>query len=395
MVPYLVCFILSCVFARFDEYFKKNHHKILAFFSAFLAIGIPCVLAGARDIGIGTDTSGYAEPLFNAINTRHYSIVELLNSSYAKDIETVVLFLYYGVSLFSDNIFWVFFFTEFICLVPVYVTIGNSKISSDLKWLSLFAYYCLFYCYTLNLMRQMMAVAVVFSGFNFLRQGKTKRYIILVLFSMLIHKTAIIGIVIWPLYSTCVMKRISLSSLFSVKDNSNLIKLNRWLYRNRFFLLLIYIIMSLVVLFSSTKLIKIISVVKKSYAYQFEHINSSFNLSFAPLVLMIMYIFPCILWYKILVNKNSEYRFFFFMSFISIILWQLQGVSSEMYRVVLYIWFYIIVAIPYFVQAFHDKFTKLTISVYYTFLLFFNWYYYFVIWCSGEVIPYHSKLLGI
>lgn len=395
MAPYIVCFIVSCFFAGLDEYFKKKHLKIVSLLFAAAAILIPCLLAGFRDIGVGTDTTVYANPLFHTIRLHGYNLIGLLQSPYALDIEPVTLILYYVVSVFTDNIFWVLFFTELICILPVYVVIRNSEIKSSLKWIALFAFFCLFYCYSLNIMRQMMAICIIFWGSRYLRQGQTGKYLLVVLLTMFVHKTALLGFVVWLLYATCTKKKFQLKDFFVKKKKSRFNSINRSLYYNRVFLLTTYIVLSVMLLFTSKKIIQILVVFKDSFIYQLEHMNESFNLSLAPLIIMILYVIPCILFYRKLVRKNSEYRFFFFISFLSIILWQLQGISGEIYRVVLYLWFYIILAIPFFIQSFANKASRTIASLYYIVLLFLNWYYYFVICGSGQVIPYSSELLGI
>ncbi len=395
MAPYIVCFLGSCVFARMDSLFKKKHFKGLSIFFALLAILLPCILAGARDVGVGTDTEAYARPLFSTITRHGYSLIELLNSPYSDNIEPFTLIMYYIIRKFTDNIFWVFFFTELVCLVPVYLAIRESEIKPELKWLALFAYYCLFYCYTLNIMRQMMAICILFYCTKFLKRGETGKYLLCVVLTLLVHKTAVLGLIICILYTTCTKKKIDIYDLFIVKKRTIFDNIGSKLYRKRKILLLFYIGISLCIILLARNLILLLSSVKESFAYQVMHMNSSFNLSFAPLLLMFMYIAPFLLSYNKLVKRNSIYRFFFFSSFISIILWQLQGISGETYRIVLYIWFYIILAIPFWIQSNSGRLNRVLLSAYYFVILFVNWYYYFAVCNSGEVIPYTSEMLGI
>lgn len=395
MVPYIICFVASCLFARLDEHLKKLNMKKLAILSAGIAIFIPCFLAGARDVGVGTDTVMYARPLFNTIVLHGYDLVGLLTSPYAENIEAFWLIMYYIIRKFTDDIFWVFFFTELACLLPVYLAIRESKIKPELKWLALFAYYCLFYCYSLNIMRQMLAISVIFYCYRYLTEGKPLKYLICTVLAMLIHKSALIGVFVWIVYATCTADRLSLRSLFSTAKKNFADKIGRKLYQNKALLLVIYVVASVGVLFTARELIIILSVFKKSFADQVANMGSSFNLSLAPLLLMMMYILPAVFSYKKLVRSDSTYRFLFFACILSIILWQLQGVSGEVYRVVLYLWIFVIIAVPMFAQKYSYGASSLLIITYYSALLFVNWYYYFVICGSGEVIPYTSKMLGI
>lgn len=399
MAPYIICFTISCIFARLDEFFRKKNSKPLSVCFALLAILIPCILAGARNIGVGTDTIAYASPLFHTIRLHNYNIIGLFQSPYSSNIEPVTLLLYYFVSVVFDDIFWALFFTELICLLPVYLAIRASSIKSELKWLALFTYFCLFYCFTLNIMRQMMATCVLLYAFKYLKQKETGKYLIIVLLSMLIHKTAILGIFVWILYATCSGKRFYLNDITDIKylskKKSKFARINEKLYHNRVILLILYILVGISILFLIRNIIEALAFIKPSFAYQLENINFSFNPSVAPFCLMILYIIPGLLIYRKMVKKQIEYRFMVFACFMAVILWQLQGISSEMYRMAFYFWVFIIFAVPYFIQGFSDKQTRIFFTIYYVFLMCVNWYYYFVICNAGEVVPYTSQLLGI
>ena len=63
MIIYLICFALSCALLKLSAKIKKDNllHKI----TTFIALLIPCILAGCRATTIGTDIKVYVEPIFN------------------------------------------------------------------------------------------------------------------------------------------------------------------------------------------------------------------------------------------------------------------------------------------------------------------------------------------
>ena len=61
-------------------------------------------------------------------------------------------------------------------------------------------FYFKFYASSLNLMRQWIAVAIIFYSFHFIQDGQTKKYLFCVILAMLFHNSAIIGIIIWLIY---------------------------------------------------------------------------------------------------------------------------------------------------------------------------------------------------
>lgn len=396
MLIYITCFAVSCAFARSDEYYRKKNKRIAAIF-AMLAIIVPCFIAGARDVGVGTDTKVYAEPLFRTALYNKNGLKALLSSPYGEDIEAFTIVMYYIISRFTDNIFWAFFCTELVCIVPVYFAIRESDVKPGQKWLALLGYYCLFYCYSLNIMRQMMALSIIFYCFRFLKKEKTFIYFLCTLvLTVLVHKTAILGLLVWLLYATCTKNKISLFKIETLINKKTFFtKVKTRLYANKSILLPMYIGGSFIIILASRSIIMLFSRFKESFSYQLNNMNSSFNLSLAPLILMMLYVFPIIFSYNKLVKKNTLYRFFFFVSIISIILWQLQGISGETYRIVLYYWIYIIMFIPYYIQSFKHFSNRVLSTLYYVAILFGNCIYYFMICGSGEVIPYTSKMLGI
>lgn len=74
MIPYLVCFALSLTIILFIQNWR--HNTVGFIFWSFIALLIPCILAGWRGYAVGTDIGNYAKPLFdladNALNYKDF-----------------------------------------------------------------------------------------------------------------------------------------------------------------------------------------------------------------------------------------------------------------------------------------------------------------------------------
>lgn len=89
-----------------------------------------------------------------------------------------------------------------------YAFLTNGLIISRLwKWknrcsfvLMMFFYLTLYYPQSLNIMRQYVAVAVVFWAFDFVFEKKYKRYIVMVLIAACFHASSLLAIVFFPIH---------------------------------------------------------------------------------------------------------------------------------------------------------------------------------------------------
>ena len=60
---YIVFFLISCFLIWLSE---KSPSRYIGKLLAFIAILLPCILAGMRADTIGTDVRVYVEPMYNA-----------------------------------------------------------------------------------------------------------------------------------------------------------------------------------------------------------------------------------------------------------------------------------------------------------------------------------------
>ena len=207
---YIVCFLISCSFFWLSEKCKGKFAKNGI---AIIAILIPCLLAGLRADTIGTDVKVYVEPMYNAAKESH-TLSAYMNQRwfviwrymYVNKFEIGFSLMVFLIQKLGGSFAMVLFFIQLLIIAPIYV--GLKKIHKPYPiCFGMFVFYCLFYNTSLNMMRQWIAMAILFMAFSYLISGKKKKYGILTLVACLFHTSAIIGFVIFPIYIYCNKKR--------------------------------------------------------------------------------------------------------------------------------------------------------------------------------------------
>lgn len=199
MIPYLITFILSTLVFYVAE---NTNNKVLKVTLYIFAIIIPSVLAGVRDSSVGTDVNVYGKRFYN-ISRQSETLLELfanlslqgVTSEYLFHLLNFVLsrFFYdYHAGLFAYSLITSsFFFLGYVNLKRMYdVSIGTGMIF----------YYLSLYNTSLNAMRQIIAVSMVFYAVTFLLQDKIVKFFLLFILAFFFHSSAIFGILFLIIY---------------------------------------------------------------------------------------------------------------------------------------------------------------------------------------------------
>lgn len=155
------------------------------------------VLAGIRGYTVGADTAVYLAAL------DHYSDVSLSEVLTAKlvwpfDFEWGYFTLTKLFSWMGVGKTFFLFIIAFIIYVPVFKTINKH---SPFPYISILCYFAFgMFSYSLGIFRQMIAISIVFCGWNYIVERKLWKYIIIVGIAMLFHTTAILAIALYALY---------------------------------------------------------------------------------------------------------------------------------------------------------------------------------------------------
>ncbi len=180
MIVYVIMFLLSIMLMHIATKAKKQKTKVLFYILSFL----PFLLVSGFRYGLGTDYFGRYVYDYSRI----YEGIEV------KNLEIGFTLLMKGTMFFSEKPFLMFFITAFIISGCIFFAI--AKESKD-KVLSICVYFLLgFFFDSLNIMRQFLAISIIFIGFLFLIKRKKVFFVLCVLMASLFHSTALIMLVL-------------------------------------------------------------------------------------------------------------------------------------------------------------------------------------------------------
>ena len=162
---YILFFLISCLFFWLSE---KCKNRIARNLLAIIAILIPCILAGLRSDTIGTDVKVYVEPMYNAAKESH-NLTDYMNQRwfviwrymYVNKFEIGFSFMIYFIQKFGGSLSIVLFFIQLLIIAPIYI--GLKKINKPYPiCFCMLVFFLLFYNTSLNMMRQWIAMAILF-----------------------------------------------------------------------------------------------------------------------------------------------------------------------------------------------------------------------------------------
>lgn len=191
-----ICFFLMIFLLPFLGKIKIIEGvKINGFTAAFIFIFIFCALR----FDVGYDYSMYYELIGG-------------NIRWFNDQINRIEYLPRKLILLCNHIgFYQFFFisTSFVITYFFYKTIKENSLD---KWLSTIIFVCfpLFFFMSLSVVRQYMAVAIIFYCFKYIKERKIWSYLLVILLCTFIHKSAILALPIYFLYGNYVNKKIIL-----------------------------------------------------------------------------------------------------------------------------------------------------------------------------------------
>lgn len=173
---YIICIILPLLFAVIENSNKQLGKYLFSFCCLFLF----CVSA-FRGYSVGTDTENY-NIQYNFLGT------SVMRSSFEIS--------WYGLMWICKNVFnsyrAVLIVTSFLTIY--YIRKSISRISNNWN-LSLY-YFVAFYFYfqSFNIMRQLLACAIVLYAFTFIKQKRITPFIIYVFFASTFHVSALVAL---------------------------------------------------------------------------------------------------------------------------------------------------------------------------------------------------------
>lgn len=203
MIEYLVVFALSIAIIAVVQGWPKESFGFV--FWSCVALAFPCLLAGLRAVSIGTDVVGYAQPLFelaqsnDGLSAYWSSLWWRDNWHYVgpADFEPGYSLLAWASARLFGSFQSFLFIMQALTVGPIYVALARHREEFPLAG-GMATYYLVFFNQTLNMMRQGIAIALVFlavwglyrAGQGFRRQLPA---VIALLAACTFHSSAVMG----------------------------------------------------------------------------------------------------------------------------------------------------------------------------------------------------------
>jgi hypothetical protein len=256
MLPYLIIyfsiFAFSCLLCV-----KSEKYESISYIIYILIIGLFCSLFYIRDFSIGIDTYAYSEIFYDLYFLNNvFDVID-----YAIDNNFEIGFIYFSYilsKLFSQSL--VFSIYAAIIYFNYIFILKKIKINPIIYFMAFFSYFGV-YLWSLNILRQMVAVSFVVLGSYYLAKNKNSVFLLFLTVATFFHYSAIVCIV-----------------FLILKRNLN------FFYKFRFFLIIITIFLS-----------KILLVLVSSYYDRYYSYATASNMENIGIMLMIFYIFTFLL----------------------------------------------------------------------------------------------------
>ncbi len=210
MIPYITVFAVSAILLAASDRFQITNSCKGAVSTALVVIAVllPCILAGMRDIGVGTDTRGYGILFFNLVHQSSglLDYAQLCHQT-SWDPEPLFVLLAYSVASITNSLFCYWFAIELLIIVPIYFAIANMC-NGRRVWVPFLFYLIVFYGLGLNMMRQGIALSFATLCLSQILTSKNKKAIVSAVCAILFHFSAFIVIFYWMV----------LNALFTIKN---------------------------------------------------------------------------------------------------------------------------------------------------------------------------------
>lgn len=323
---------------------------------------IQCVLiAGLRDVSIGTDTKTYFN-LFTYIKNTPVS------QAFSYYIETGYFLLNKVVSMFTNNFNILLIAICIIVYRSIYKFIKNYSKNAIM---SLFLFITLgYFSSTMNIMRQYIALSFVLLGYNFYLKDNNIKFLLFIVLACFFHTSAILVIPIILMYHIIFSGKIETSILIKVVVSS------------------VLLLITLFAPYFSSILFN------NSEYYNYIVDGAGYDTSLISLNLIIKIIMSITYFYlnskKLFIDKNANLKFFNYLNLISCLMNILSGGLSMFTRLNIYFSVTLIIFIPNIVEEMKIK-NKYYLKIF-IYIGFFILYYLSLLSGGNDIVPYISVI---
>lgn len=345
---------------------------ILRGFFALCGMSLICLFAGVRDFTVGTDTSVYGYSTYlSAMGTGLAEHVSALAASSAPLFNAYVWFAARLTGSFAGMLF----FIQLGSLLPFYFVI--RKAAPDKTAICILIYMLLVFPFTMNALKQGIAVSFVFAAGYFAYRRRLALFCAALLAAVGFHLTAVVGILLYPL------------SLF-VRGADDAKPLRRRTFA--FVAMVVFVCYAVVVVFGE-ELVRMVAPLRDAYSYQLNAIGKG-SVSVGNLLLLIAF---AVVGGTCLEDRgkglNRERSFLYILTVVGMAAYQFDVVAESLSRFA----YYGVVFAPLFYQrmlgAQRRENFALVMALFVLIVLVFV--YSIILMGNQAVYPYTSMILGI
>lgn len=210
MAIYTSAILISLILIWIINNIFINRHSFGYYFFSIISLLPTTIIAGIRDLTVGTDIRHYITPNFT-VAQNYYNLIDYVR--YVNNIKTAYVdtvnhtemgysVLVYIVAKLSSNPMWLLFTIQAITVLAIYIGLNvfhtkNNQISVTF---GMMVYYTLFFGPSLNIMRQTLAASLVFLSVALLYRNFYIRSFIILLIATQFHLSSLVGIIIFVIY---------------------------------------------------------------------------------------------------------------------------------------------------------------------------------------------------
>lgn len=370
MIIYPIIFLISTILLHYGYKFEMKEKIYQGAVLYVLALALPAFLAGLRSLEIGTDIKTYVEPLYKIAehnNIFRYYCNSFVSNFYRTNVANVEpgysLLIFVCAKIFPTINGALFISHSFILF---FVFMGIKKIDFGYDYaFPMLVFYLLFYNETLNMVRQSMALALIFYGFNYIIKGNYKKYIFICVFAILFHVSAVIGVFILLFY------------IFYYWQGK------RW----KSVLIITILLLCLSFWEDLVQFLISFGLIPSRYIHYVFGDVDMWKLRNTTII-KIPILLIGLVYYKTLKRKNSEYTFLTLLAVFDILFAQLKNIQVYAYRIGLYFTY---IKIHYYTlilcgSSFRWNRSITKIGVFLGLIIY--WYYNYVFLGYNETVPY-------
>ncbi|WP_320167925.1 EpsG family protein [Mangrovibacterium marinum] len=366
MLIYLITFFVSYINSFIAN--KTIARRTYFLFFSGIAILVPALLAGFRDLTVGHDLNAYMVPNFRTMHNVD-EIKEFFIVAAVQQLEIFYQGYNFLISRFTDDFFWPLFIQQVIVLTIVYKLLYSIR--NSINYPLAFLIYLLFiFCDSMTMNRQIFAIAIIAYSYIYILRKKPLLFLITVTIAFGFHNSAVFGYLLYPLFTWINNQKKSVSILT----------------------VLIFFGAGLVLFLSFPQLLSfLISKGLVSPVYE-RYVSSGYNVHKADLLLIVF----CFI-FGLITSKGIDKKYSNNIKLLSIATFfiLLCGIYNDTaQRAAIYIEIYLFIQILSSIKSMNET-NRQVFSVLFVLLMLFNFSYIATTTQFAEAIPYTSTTLGI